>query len=343
MEHEYERNAKNPNYSCLTGKDFFGGTDGIRIVIIIYIFLSFILNVIISVVFGMNIKTKKIEFPIGVWVLLLGLFMNFIHTFTYFFEWVIKECDTSKIKDEEDEIEVGCLLVGNPNNLVGCYTQGFLLIFSSISQDILINIFYKIVNTPNFNDKKIIILLTLGLGVGFPFLFTLFLRIMGALGLNDKFCYVKKFESTIENNITTYSIYDYFQTFVMIVYFIRVINFIFTCYYLKKIWTYIKSKNEDKLYLFKAIFIPLIQLFTIGIGIIYRFINLISKTASASLAGPYLILNTVDGVLFPIAFSLQNDIFSQFISIIRGNFNKTIGSNSSLELDSAVYDDEMKN
>ena len=70
------------------------------------------------------------------------------------------------------------------------------------------------------------------------------------------------------------------------------------------------------MYLFKSIFIPIIQLFTIGIGVLYRVINLISPTASVNLAAPYLILNTSDGVLFPIAFFLQNNIFEYLKKLI---------------------------
>ena len=36
------------------------------------------------------------------------------------------------------------------------------------------------------------------------------------------------------------------------------------------------------------------------------------------LAKPYLILNTFDGVLFPIGFAILNDIFIQLKKIIKG-------------------------
>ena len=103
----------------------------------------------------------------------------------------------------------------------------------------------------------------------------------------------------------------------MIVYLIRIVNFIFTFYFLRKIWIYVKQKKKNRIYLFKSIFIPILQLFTIGIGVLYRFINLGSKNLSVILAGPYLILNTADGVLFPIGFALQNDIFIQLKKIIK--------------------------
>ena len=317
------RNVKNPNYSLLTTKDFFVGTDPIRIIIIIYIILSLVLNTIIFLVIGLSSKRKKkFNLPLGIWVMLGVLIMNFFHTFSYFFEWVIKtDVKTELIIIDGDEVYIGGLLVGNPNNFVGCLTQGFLLIFTSISQDFLINIFFYLVNstseTIEIIEKRAKLYIII-LGFMFPFVFTLFLRIMGALGLNDEFCYVTKFDFTIENNEVKYSEFKGFQVYVIIVYLIRIVNFIFTFYFLRKIWIYVKQQKKNRIYLFKSIFIPILQLFTIGIGVLYRFINLGSKHLSVVLAGPYLILNTADGVLFPIGFALQNDIFIQLKKIIKG-------------------------
>ena len=156
------------------------------------------------------------------------------------------------------------------------------------------------------------------LGFMFPFVFTLFLRIVRAIGLNDEFCYVTKFDYNIDDNEVKYREFTGFQVYVMIVYLIRIVNFIFTFFFLRKIWIYVKQQKKNRIYLFKSIFIPILQLFTIGIGVLYRFINLGSKNLSVILAGPYLILNTADGVLFPIGFALQNDIFIQLKKIIKG-------------------------
>ena len=330
MDNNYDRNVTNPYYSILTGKDFFGGTDGIRIVIIIYILLSLILNAIIFIVIGSTIKIKKIKIQFAQWLMLGVLLMNFLHTFTYFFEWVVKKgVITQKIENDNDTIEVGALLTGNPKNIFNCKAQGFLLIFSSISQDFLINIFFYIVNSNEFNEKyakySVVIL-----GLIFPFVFTLFLEIVRAIGLNDEFCYVKKIDFEIikdnnNNEIVKYSYFDDFQVYVMIVYSIRVINFCLTVYFLKKILSYVREKKESTYYIFKSIFIPIIQLFTIGIGVIYRSLNMFSRGISVKLAGPYLILNTFDGVLFPVGFILQNNIISQIkILILRKDEEKNL-------------------
>ena len=63
------------------------------------------------------------------------------------------------------------------------------------------------------------------------------------------------------------------------------------------------------MYLFKSIFIPIIQLFTIWIGVIYRVINIFTPETSIKLSATYLILNTSDGVLFPVGFFFQYNIW----------------------------------
>ena len=341
MSDDLEKNVTNPYYSINSVKDFFGGTDPIRIVIIIYIFLSFILNGINFIVIGLTIKIKKKVFPIALWVMLSVLLMNFIHTFSYFFEWVIKEgVSKVEVKIKVDRVEVGALLTGNPKNISACKIQGFLLIFSSISQDFLINIFFYLVNSSQFNEfySELAIII---LGLVFPFIFTLILELVGAIGLNDQFCYVKKFDYTIYDNFVKYCYFEGFQPWVIIVYSIRVLNFIATVYFLIKILSYVKQENKPRLYIFKSIFIPIIQLFTIGIGVLYRFINLISSNASAQLSGTYLILNTVDGVLFPIGFALQNSIFGQIKRLIYGgDENKKDDKEETIEIMEKREEDE---
>ena len=158
-------------------------------------------------------------------------------------------------------------------------------------------------------------------GIIFPIGFTLGYYFIGALGLNDEFCYVKKFEFVYENNkkIVKYEKYKSFQLCVMIVYSIRVINFFITFYFLIHIIKYIKQEKESKGYILKTIIIPLIQLFTIFIGVLYRVLNISSPKASEEISWVYLILNTSDGVLFPFSFLFLNHIFSS----IKGYFSSS--------------------
>ena len=48
-----------------------------------------------------------------------------------------------------------------------------------------------------------------------------------------------------------------------------------------------------------------------------------SREISIKLAGPYLILNTFDGVLFPVGFILQNNIISQIKKLISTKDDET--------------------
>ena len=113
--------------------------------------------------------------------------MNFIHTFTYSFEWVLKEQNDNRTlyinangepfnnknnSNNEELFEVGGLLVGNMDNIWVCQAQGFLLVFSSICQDNLINIFFYIVNKPKIPSKRYIRLILITLGYCFPLIFS---------------------------------------------------------------------------------------------------------------------------------------------------------------------------
>jgi len=338
-----QKNVTNPYYSINSVENFFGGTDPIRIVIIIYIFLSFILNTIIFITIGFTIKLRKIKFPMATWIMLSVLLMNFFHTFAYFFQWVIKD-DTIQMFEVDingRNINVGALLTGNPKNIFGCTFQGYLLISTSISQDFLINIFFSLVNATNINEQRTKILL-LVLGIIFPFLFTLFLGIFEGIGINDEFCYVKKFEYSEKGECLVYKYYDNFQYVVMAVYAIRVLNFIVTAFFLRRIWTFVRQKNKPTIYLLKSIFIPIIQLVTVFIGVTYRLINAFDPEISQKLSGVYLILNTVDGVLFPIGFAFQNSLIMQIKKLIQGkNGNQNKEDGQSLEFLPSKDDDGM--
>lgn len=299
------RNVTDPNYSFMSVKDFFGASDYVRIVIIVYIFISFILNIFNFFAVGIKIcKTKNIALSI---IVTCGiLFVNFSHTFAYLFQWIIKE----GVAKTEDDVEVGGLLTGNPLNFSACIAQAFILISSSISQDFIINIFFYMITKDKKELKRILIIICLIiLGLIFPIGFTLFYYIIDVLGLNDEFCYVAKFKFLIQNNEVVYFSYEYFQLFVMIIYGIRVVNFFVTFFFLIRIIIYVKGMDESKKYILKLIIIPVIQLFTIIVGVLYRILNFFSPVQSAKLSWLYLILNTLDGVLFPIIFMFQNKVF----------------------------------
>jgi len=234
------------------------------------------------------------------------MLINFIHTFTYIYQWVVKiSGKTKKVGKENDNTFVGFLLTGNPNNMGACICQAFFLISSSISQDFLINIFFYLINKSNLPNIRYIWLAVLVFAFIVPLIFTLILLLVGALGINDRFCYVNKYVYNNQNS-EKYELYEYFELWVTIVYAVRMINLLFSIYTFIKLIKYILRKKMNLAYIFKMASILVIQLVTISIGIIYRISSFFSKTFSANFSGLYLILNTMDGVLFPLSFIISN-------------------------------------
>ena len=136
----YNDDIDDPNYSIFTAYNFLIGGDYVRVIILLYILFSTLLNLIIIV--AVIISKKKLSFVSK--ITLNIILINYIHTFSYIFEWVIKIPGKTKSigKSSNSDSVVGLLLAGNPNNMKACKAQAFCLISSSISQDLLINIFF---------------------------------------------------------------------------------------------------------------------------------------------------------------------------------------------------------
>ena len=81
-------------------------------------------------------------------------------------------------------------------------------------------------------------------------------------------------------------------------------------------------------YIFKMSSILLVQLVTITIGVVYRISSYFSKKFSVNFSGIYLILNTMDGVLFPLSFIVSSGMHKLLIKIITG---KAIEDNEETE------------
>ena len=309
------------NYNFYRAAYFFGFGDdnyffdSVRLIKLLYILISLILN---SLIIISTIKKKKSKYSIG--LLLTGniLFINFIHTFSYSFEWVLKEPNNNRTlyisKDGEvlnsnkslvsDYYEVGGLLVGNMNKIGACVTQGFVLVFSAICQDILINIFFFVVNKPKIpSERKIKLYLILGYCI--PILISIIYLLCNQFGLNDKFCYVKKFSYKDGN----YKFNTYFPGIVMVIYTLRFFNLIISIYLPFQIYKYVKSNNMQKIYILKSSSILIIQIITISIGFIYRLTSAIDDKISRSITTVFLYINTLDGILFPLTYSLNNGIY----------------------------------
>ena len=309
----YDDDINNPNYSIISAYNFFIGDDYVRVIILFYILFCFILNILIII--AIIKSNKKLSFISK--ITLSILFVNFIHTSSYIYEWVIKfEGKAKNVGEGKDHTIVGLLLVGNPNDMTACLIQSFSLITSSLSQDFLINIFFYLINKPDTPKIICIWLAVIILAVIVPCIITFILYLIGALGINDRFCYINKYKYNYIKR--EYEFYKGFQYGVTIVYSIRTINLIFSFYIFFKILKYIMIKRLKYAYIFKISSILLVQLVTITIGVVYRISSYFSRKFSTNFSGIYLILNTIDGVLFPLSFIISSGMHKLLCKIISG-------------------------
>ena len=305
-----EKNIYYGNYSLFTTKSFFGLDDPVRFIKIIYMFINIILNSIIILVIFIR---KKKKFAAGIELTSNLLIVNFIHTLSYLIQWVIKSDDVKiTITNDGTKYSIGGLLIGNLKNLSMCNIQGFLLICSSISQDCLINVFFYLVNRSS-PPSLLYIRVSVILGYVFPFLFAILYLSIGAIGINDRFCYVKKFKFDLINqdNFYEYSYNKSFEIYVSIIYIFRTINLGISVYLFIKILKYVRDNNINKKYILKSSMILIIQMATLSLGLIYRLSAVFKKNSfSESFSGVFLLINTIDGILIPLSYSLSNGIYS---------------------------------
>lgn len=279
-----------------------------RIIILIYALLSFILNIIIIVSIYLA-KNKKISNIIKITGSILVV--NFINIFSYTFEWVVCKDD---LNEQKKIIE---LLVGDSESNGLCQLQSLLILFSSVCQDYLMILFFFLVNRRKEIEPMIINILIF-LCIIFPLIISLIYLKIGAFGVNDDFCYLKKFEK-IENKIDYYKDYEQFIIYFIITYGIRTINFSVTIYFFINISKYIIKEKHSFKYIFQKLSIFFIQLFKLFVIIVYRIITLILGNKSFETVGKiYNILSTVDGVLMPLAYILLNEIFCSFFNKNKG-------------------------
>ena len=265
---------------------FFNGFE--RKIILSYALLSFILNIIIIVSVYLA-KNKKLSNIIKVTGSIL--IVNFINIFAYTFEWVTCKDESSK----KPYIIIG-LLFGNSEANNTCQLQSLFILFSSMSQDYFMILFFYIVNRRKVIESMIINVLIF-FCIIFPIIISFLYLKIGALGLNDDFCYLKKYQK-FNNTIDLYE--DFYS--------LRAISFSITIYFLINISKYIIRQQLPITYLFNKLSIFFIQLFKLFIILIYR-ITTSFLDASNNVRIIFNILSTVDGVLMPLAYILINGIF----------------------------------
>jgi len=309
------------NYNFDVSKYFFNA-DIFRLIIIIFIIISFIVNVLYFIT---SLKTKFKDEILQINLILTRniLLINFLHKFSYLYEWVLQNVDnesslyvnkdngeigTIENKDDKNYFRIGGLLVGNMYKMEACKAQGFFLVFTSLSQDILILIlFYMINKSTRLSKAKTCIFLSVGYLCSF-IISIIYLSVNG-LGLNDKYCFIKKFIFNEKQLDKPYQMHSYFILMIIIYYLIRLIFIIISSILLYKIVQYIKKNEYGKGYLIRLSSFLLLQIFSIAFGIMYRIGGMINEKFSRDFVDIFLIVNNLDALVFPLFSFFSNNMY----------------------------------
>ena len=299
---------------------YFFNADIIRSVIITFIIISFLVNVLYFIT-SLKTKFKKEIYQINLILTRNILFINFLHIFSYLYEWVLQNVDgesslfinkdnnkdfgTKADNNDKDHFQIGGLLVGNMNEMEACKTQGFFLVFTSLSQDILIIIlFYMINKSSRLSKTKTYIFVFVGYLCSF--IISIIFLAVDEIGLNDKYCFIKKF---IFEGSKTYQMNGKFNLMIIIYYVIRLIFIIISSCILYKITKYLRKNEYGKGYLIRLSSFLIIQIFTIFFGIIYRFGGIINEKFSRDFVDIFLVVNSLDGIIFPLVSYFSNNMY----------------------------------
>ena len=297
---------RDPNYDFFNAANFLGA-DYIRIIIIIYIFLSFLLNLFIFFTIFFYKSKKKMSF--SGFITCNILIINFLHTLSYIFNWVIKNNETeTKICKE------GALLIGNVSNTALCTFQGCSLIFFSLCQEILNNLLLGYIIFNGKENKPIFILIFALLGYIFPALFVVVFSINDLIGINEKYCYFEKYKLSIVSEKNSFKYIENTNYIICqgVLYSLRSLNFIGTILFLIKSIIYIiKADNKDhkRETLISSIPTAIVIFCSSFIELIFRILFMISSEIENKYIGTYLILNTIDSIFLPLSFIIDYKLY----------------------------------
>ena len=298
------------DYDFFSIESFFA-EDAFRIIKLICILISFILN-LIYIISYLKIKLekrKKYKTNSFSFILIINiLIVNFLHTFAYFLNWMkyVKK-DYYEFKENNIYYHVGGLLIGNLKKISMCYLQGFLLIYSCLSQDCLINIFFYFINKSEIPGKyELGIIITL-FGYLLPFIFSFIYLITNNFGLNFRYCHLKKFSFSSNK----YFINNNFIGLTVGLYSFRGINLIISSYFLYKIINYIKKEELDKKYILRICAILITQIINIFLELVDMICDHIANDERfIVISDIFLCFNSLDGIILPLIFSLSNSTYS---------------------------------
>ena len=222
------------------------------------------------------------------------------------------------------------------------------MIFSSLSQDSLINVFFYFINNSEIPKKLKSRIILIIFGYAIPFLFSIIYIITKSVGINFRFCYVKKFY--FENG---YIFNNNYILITSVLYGFRFINLIISLIFLFKIIQYVKSEDLNKKYILRAAIILITQIITILIDIINILCDFfIDDEKLLIVYDIFLCINTLDCIIFPFIFSLFNSTYrnlfcnlemNESLATIEEEFNNNPESlDSSLDANSRVQNDKNK-
>lgn len=307
----------------------------IRLTLFIFIIVSLILNIIII---SITFCRKKGYFSLSGIITLIFLIDNFLHLSSFMINWVVKNKDTERIIDS-DKINIGALLYGNPSNLSICKFQAFCLIFFSFCQDIIINIFFASIYYDEKEKRPLFVILLFFIGLIFPLVITSIFYYLDLFGINERFCHISKYTLKItENNIVEYDIDNEYIGFKIIIFIIRIINFIITFFFIIKgvikMYKITDKKNKQKDKLKGVLLVSIISFLNLLIKLVFKILCFIDNENEAKLIGPYLIVSSLDSILLPLAFSILYKIYIYFSCCLPIKFDDNIiDADSSLKYD----------
>lgn len=293
--------------------ELFFAADWVRIIKIIIIFISFLLNLLYIISY---IKTKlrkkqpqKNNLSFCFILIIIILIINFLHTFSFLLDWMIYvENDYYELVADNNVYHIGGLLIGNPSNsMTMCSIQGLLMIFSSLSQDALINIFFYFMDKTEIPDKTTLKLMLIFLGFLIPLLFSFIYLISGNIGINERYCFIKKFN--FDSNGYHFN-EELFLTPSILLYSFRGINLIISLIFLYRMIKYIRQENISNKYIIKILIILITQILSISFELTYFILDQVIKNDTIyDISDTFLILNTLDSIIFPLIFSFANSTF----------------------------------
>lgn len=351
-----EDNILNPNYSFSSFGNFFlgGENEYIRLIIIIFIIISLILNVIIiSIIFC----RKNANFSLSGFITFIILVVNFLHIFSYSINWLIKNKNTEiqlNTGTNESPVNIGGLLFGNPSNMYPCKVQAFLLISLSMGQDFIINIFFAFVYFEGKENKALFIIMLFFIGIISPLALTFL--VFNSIGINVKYCHLTKYIFDIKldetnNTIVEYMEDSYYNFYKAIFLLIRVLNLIINVFFIIKGFLYIiknkkggkKNKKRDKIN--ASLIVIFISAFTLLIELIFKTIFFINNKKEEEYISYYLLFSSLDSILIPFAFSIQHRIYRIYIYIcpcLTKKFDNILDDNSLQDKSDLLNEDDKK-